>query len=382
MKLFECPACGQPLYFENTTCESCGRRLGYDPTVQKLAALASQGDQWRAFGVSEQVFRFCTNAEYDACNWLIPLEDAARYCAACRHNRTVPDLTIERNRLRWRRLELAKHRLFYTLMKLKLPLADRSRDPQGLAFDFLADPGEVSSGGPAILTGHDNGLITINIAEAEDAERERRRDAMGEPYRTLLGHFRHEIGHYFWNVLVRDDPSIEQFRLVFGDERQDYADALRRHYTQGPPGDWQDRFVTAYASAHPWEDFAETWAHYLHIVDTLETANAFGLKVKPKIGRGPELSAEIDFDPHEASDLNRLVDAWLPLTFAVNSLNRSMGQPDLYPFVLSPAAISKIGFVHERIYAWRGRPADGRGEGVLRAVIGGLRARVAAPKAG
>jgi len=205
---------------------------------------------------------------------------------------------------------------------------------------------------------------------------------MDEPYRTLLGHFRHEIGHYFWNVLVRDDPSIEQFRLVFGDERQDYADALRRHYPEGPPGDWQDRFVTAYASVHPWEDFAETWAHYLHIVDTLETASAFGLKVKPKIGRGSELSTAIDFDPHEASDVNHLVDAWLPLTFAVNSLNRSMGQPDLYPFVLSPAAIGKLGFVHDRIYAWGGRPADGRGEGVLRPVIGGSRARLAAPTVG
>jgi hypothetical protein len=381
MKLFQCSACGQPLYFENARCESCGRRLGYLPSVQDILALEPEGEQWRTLEDATGLFRFCANAAHDACNWLIPAQDADLYCVACRHNRTVPDLANEWNRVRWRRLERAKHRLFYTLLKLGLPLRDRSRDPQGLAFDFLADPSETSSGGPAILTGHDNGLITINIAEADDAERERRRHAMGEPYRTLLGHLRHEIGHYFWNVLVRDDPSLEQFRRVFGDERQDYGAALRRHYEHGPPPDWQERFVTAYASAHPWEDFAETWAHYLHIVDTLETANSFGLRVRPKIVRGPELSAEIDFDPHEVSDLNRLIDAWLPLTFAVNSLNRSMGQPDLYPFVLSPPAIGKLGFIHDRIYASRGHPAGAGGDGVLKAVIVGLRARVAAPKA-
>src|SRR5215217_8374908 len=322
MKLFQCQACGQPLYFENTSCESCGRRLGYLPSVETLTSLEPAETAWLALAVPGTRVRYCANAEYKACNWLLPAGDAGTYCTACRHTRVVPNLTEGQNLNRWRRMESAKRRLFYTLLKLGLPLTARPQDPQGLAFDFLADPAEGSPNGPSILTGHDNGLITINIAEADDAERERRRHSMGEPYRTLLGHFRHEIGHYFWNVLVRNDPSLEQFRLVFGDERQDYADALRRHYTQGPPGDWQDRFVTAYASAHPWEDFAETWAHYLHIVDTLETANAFGLKVKPKIGRGPELSAEIDFDPHEASDLNRLVDAWLPLTFAVNSLNR------------------------------------------------------------
>jgi hypothetical protein len=379
MKLFECSACGQPLYFENTRCESCGRRLGYHPAAQDLAALEPAGDRWRRFARADQLFRLCVNAEHDACNWLVPEDDARDFCVACRHNRTVPDLGDAWNQTRWRRLELAKHRLFYTLLRLGLPLADRSRDPQGLAFDFLADPNETSSGGPAILTGHDNGLITINIAEADDAERERRRHAMREPYRTLLGHFRHEIGHYFWNVLVRGDPSIEPFRRIFGDERVDYGGALQRHYERGPPPDWQERYVSAYASAHPWEDFAETWAHYLHIVDTLETASAFGLKVTPKIQRGPELSAEVDFDPHDMADLNRLIDAWLPLTFAVNSLNRSMGQPDLYPFVLSPATIGKLGFVHERIYAAKGHPTEGAGNRMLKAVIGGLRARVAAP---
>jgi hypothetical protein len=247
-------------------------------------------------------------------------------------------------------LEIAKHRLFYTLLRLGLPLADRSQDPQGLAFDFLADRAEVEDGAPRILTGHDNGLITINLAEADDAERERRRHSMGETYRTLLGHFRHEVGHYFWNVLIRDDPSIEQFRQLFGDERRDYGEALRAHYADGPKPNWQDEFVSSYAGSHPWEDFAETWAHYLHIVDTLETANAFGMRVRPRIRRGPDLAATVDFDPHHEEDVNRLIGAWLPLTFAVNALNRSMGQPDLYPFVLPQAVIVKLAFIHQRVH--------------------------------
>jgi hypothetical protein len=285
----------------------------------------------------------------------------------------VPALWCEQNLSRWRRLEVAKRRLFYTLLKLGLPLSTRPQDPQGLAFDFLADSAENSPGGPLILTGHDNGLITINIAE-------RRRHSLGEPYRTLLGHFRHEIGHYFWNVLVRNDLSLDRFRDIFGDERKDYGQALQAHYANGPKENWQEEFVSAYAGAHPWEDFAETWAHYLHIVDTLETANAFGVRVRPRIGHSPEPTVVIDFDPHHENDLNRLVEAWLPLTFAVNSLNRSMGQHDLYPFVLSPAVINKLAFVHERIHAVNGQPRSVSAEdNVLKAVIGSLRSPVAVP---
>ncbi|HEV2567014.1 MAG TPA: putative zinc-binding peptidase [Microvirga sp.] len=382
MKLFECQACGQPLYFENSRCESCGRRLGYLPGAQDISALEPEEEgRWRALALPDRSVRFCVNAEHDACNWLIPVEESDPYCRACRHNRTIPDLSIERSLSRWRRLETAKRRLFYTLLSLGLPLATRAEDPQGLAFDFLADPAENAPTGPSILTGHDNGLITINIAEADDAERERRRHSMGEPYRTLLGHFRHEVGHYFWNVLVRDDPSLERFRRIFGDEREDYGEALRAHYAHGPKENWQEEFVSAYAASHPWEDFAETWAHYLHIVDTLETAGAFGMKVRPRISRGSELAAEINFNPHLETDLNRLVTAWLPLTFAVNSLNRSMGQPDLYPFVLAPAVIAKLAFIHERIHAWSGRrQAEGDSHHVLKAVIGGLNSRIGAPQ--
>jgi hypothetical protein len=161
-----------------------------------------------------------------------------------------------------------------------------------------------------------------------------------------LGHFRHEIGHYFWDRLVSDGDALDRFRALFGDERQDYGQALQRHYADGPPADWQGRFVTAYAASHPWEDFAETWAHYLHIVDTLEMAGAFGMSTRPALTKGDELDAEIDFDPYRAAGIAQLVDSWMPLSVALNSLNRAIGQPDLYPFVLSSPAIDKLGFVH------------------------------------
>ncbi len=346
MKLFECQNCGQPLYFENTHCESCGLTLGYLPSRETVTALRPDAGMWTALAAPDRRYRYCANAMHGVCNWLIPAESADELCAACRHNRMIPDLTQPQNLVHWRMVERAKHRLFYTLLKLRLPLVTKARDPDGLAFDFL------SAGPLPVFTGHDNGLITINLAEADDAERERRRHQMGEPYRTLLGHFRHEIAHYYWTRLVDKSPSLGRFRELFGDERRDYVGALREYYTNGAPTDWSKRFVSAYASSHPWEDFAETWAHYFHMVDTLETANAFGLVVKPKPSRG--IVAKLDFDPHEG-DLNRLIEAWLPLTFAVNSINRSMGLHDLYPFVLSPPAIAKLAFVHERIRAQTGR---------------------------
>jgi len=162
----------------------------------------------------------------------------------------------------------------------------------------------------------------------------------------LLGHLRHESGHYFWDRLIGGQTkTLSEFRACFGDERADYGAALARHYAEGAPPNWQNAFVSVYAASHPWEDFAETWAHYLHIVDTLETARAFGMSVSPRAAHG-ELSAVVDFDPHNAAGINQLIDAWLPIAFAVNSLNRSMGQPDLYPFVLSPRTIEKLGFIH------------------------------------
>ena len=378
MKLFECQHCGQPLYFENIRCESCGRGLGYLAARETISALEEGKRGLRALAERKGRYRYCANAQHGVCNWLVSVESPEQFCAACRHNRRSPDLSQTENLTNWRRIELAKRRLFYTLLRLRLPLTTKLEDPEnGLAFDFLAPP---LDGAPAepVMTGHDNGLITINLAEADDSERERMRHRMGEPYRTLLGHFRHEIAHYYWDRLVRDAPGIEAFRQLFGDEREDYGAALQRHYANGPPPDWQERFVSSYASTHPWEDWAETWAHYFHMVDTLETASAFGMRVRPRVTKGADLSAAIDFDPHDAS-MERIIDSWLPLTFAVNSINRSMGIGDLYPFFLAPPVIVKLSFIHDRIHAMGAPRRGGPARGALRAVIASLQRGVVSP---
>jgi hypothetical protein len=390
MKLFECQHCGQPLYFENIRCESCGRSLGYLPSKEAISALeriqgkakeegANQDGAnqiWQALADPGARYRYCANVQQGVCNWLVDADSPENFCLACRHNRMIPNLSTPENLANWQKMEIAKHRLFYTLLKLRLPLATRTEDPDGLAFDFLEAPSEGMHTADPVLTGHASGLITINLAEADDSKRERQRSDMGEPYRTLLGHFRHEIAHYYWDRLVAQSPMIEKFREVFGDEGQDYSEALQRHYAEGPPGDWPERFVTAYASVHPWEDFAETWAHYFHMVDTLETAGAFGLRLRPKVSMGAELATVIDFDPHAAS-IGRIVMAWLPITFAANSINRSMGLNDLYPFVLTPPVIVKLAFIHECVHP-AGQPGA-LSKGALRAVLDGLKRAVGGP---
>jgi hypothetical protein len=375
MKLFECQNCRQPLYFENTRCESCGLTLGYLPARGTVTALRPDGEGLCALAEPTTCYRFCANSAHGVCNWLIPFEAPEEFCAACRHNRTIPDLSQPHNLARWRKIEVAKHRLFYTLLKLRLPLVTRTEDQEsGLAFDFIGeDPGA------RVVTGHAGGLITINLAEADDPERERQRFEMGEPYRALLGHFRHEIAHYYWARLVEPAPRIEEFRALFGDERADYKAALDQHYAQGAPPDWAEHYVTRYASAHPWEDFAETWAHFFHMVDTLETAAAFGLSVRPKVVRGTGLTASVDFDPHD-TDLEHIIQAWLPLTFAVNSINRSMGLSDLYPFVLAPAVIVKLAFVHQVIAMRRKPEARDRSASTIRAIVAGIRRTVGSPE--
>jgi len=344
LKLFVCQSCGNVLYFENRACERCGHRVAFLPEKETMSALEPDGDGWATLADKGNERMLCRNAEYDACNWLTDRGDTGGYCRACRHNGMVPDLSDPAQLAGWRELEVAKHRLFYSLIRWKLPLQNRSDNPEhGLIFNFLADD---PNSGQQVMTGHDNGLITIALTEADVIERERRRLEMGEPYRTLLGHFRHEVGHYFWDVLVRDGGKLDECRAVFGDDSVDYGQALQRHYAEGAPPDWQQNYVSAYATTHPWEDFAETWAHYLHIVDSLEMASEFGMEVRPKVDRDGELTTRIRFNPYEARDVQAIVDAWLPFTFAMNSVNRAMGARDLYPFILSPAVVAKLGFIH------------------------------------
>jgi hypothetical protein len=337
MKLFTCSNCQELLFFENTQCQHCGHRLAYVPRTQTLAALASEP--------SQEPLRLCQNYEqHDVCNWAVTRDSTDDFCESCTLNDTIPNLESPDARRAWVRLETAKRRLIYGLMELGLPIERRSTNGGGgLAFAFKA-----STPDEEVFTGHADGLITINIAEASSPFREDMREQMGETYRTLLGHFRHEIGHYYWDRLIKHSRRLEAFREQFGDDTIDYPGAQQRHYSQGVPADWQERFVSAYASMHPWEDWAETFAHYLHMVDTLDTAVAYGLALTPKAASGAPLpnvkTRRLHFD-----DFEELIAAWFPLTNALNSLNRSMGLADLYPFVLSPSAIAKLRFVHETI---------------------------------
>jgi hypothetical protein len=350
MKLFTCQNCNNPIHFDNTLCVNCKHRLGYLPRLCNMTALEPAGQAWSALADIGKSYALCANSKFDACNWLVPADEMSPLCAACRHNRKIPDLANPSNIARWQKLELAKRYLFYSLMRWNLPMPDRVEDPkEGLAFDFLSDEPLPDGSVKRVLTGHEYGVITINIAEADDGERERLRTAMGEPYRALVGHFRHEIGHYYWDRLVRDSDKIDRFRSLFGDEREDYGEALKRHYENGSPQDWQESFISGYAASHPWEDFAETWAHNLHMVDALETAHAFELSAKVPMGLASD-GMTIDFDSYAERDVPRLVKSWAPLTVVINSINRSMGQPDLYPFVLSTPVVAKLQFVNDAIH--------------------------------
>ncbi|GAB2769053.1 putative zinc-binding peptidase [Rhabdobacter roseus] len=346
MKLHTCSYCQNPLYFENSVCLNCQNSIGFNPDSLAFVTLTKQPKgTWANILNPQETYRYCHNADYGACNWLVPSHHPTVFCRACELNRTIPQLSKKKNLKNWRRIEVAKRRLVYSLLRLKLPLVSKHHDPDhGLAFDFLADvdPNQ------RVMTGHANGLITLNIEEANEYKRVRNKLNLGEKYRTLLGHFRHEVGHYYWDVLLKEGPALEAYRQLFGDERADYGEALQKYYQDGAPPNWAERFISPYATAHSWEDWAETWAHYLHLMDTLETAFTFGIHVGPQeIEASAEMKAAIKKDPYTVLDFERIVRMWLPLTFAVNSLNRSMGHPDFYPFIITPAIIQKLRFIHE-----------------------------------
>lgn len=352
MKTFYCDVCGSLVFFENVLCVKCNHVLGFLPDLLDLSALepaTEKENSWRALAAAahQQHYHQCQNwVEHQVCNWLVPSSDDNAYCASCRRNQTIPDLTVSGNRERWQKMELAKRRLIYTVLRLGLPLdGNPPENRPALQFNFLGDV----PGGPSVLTGHENGLITLNIAEADDAEREKRRVSFHEPYRTLLGHFRHEAAHYYWDQLIANSSRLPRFRELFGDETQDYSVALKNYYDQGAPADWQSRHVSAYAGAHPWEDWAETFAHYLHITDTIETAAGFGITLQPKHPDAKAMTTDARKISGNGNSFDQILKTWLPLTYALNSLNRGMGLPDLYPFVLSPPAIEKLRFIHETV---------------------------------
>jgi hypothetical protein len=352
MKMFSCD-CGNLTHFENVACVSCWSALAFLPEEMDLVVVVPDGRTEGLLRVqrdgSGDRYRMCRNGQqFGACNWLVKAGEEPELCLACRLNRIVPPLAEPGARTAWIDIERAKRRLVYGLLDLGLPVASKADDPEhGLAFAFL----EQQEGAPKIVTGHAGGVITLDIAEADEPYREHARQSLGETYRTLLGHLRHEVGHYYWDrFFAGDEDQLAAFRALFGDEHEDYPGALERHYAGGAPADWQTRFVSAYASSHPWEDWAETWAHYLHIRDLTQTAASFGMTTRPR-DQGGRLLREVAFragpSPADDRSFTELLRSFPPLTVAINALNRSMGLPDAYPFVLSEGAIAKMRFVHD-----------------------------------
>jgi hypothetical protein len=342
MKSFNCIGCGMMVFFENNHCVKCGRTLAFLPDSMTIEALDEKSpNQWLRLtpDSGSRLYRKCENAnKHHICNWMVSSEDDNVFCLACRLNEVIPDLSAEINIERWRKLELAKKRCLYTLRCLGLPTEGVSQENRpALRFRFLAS----TTTGATIATGHQGGIVTVNIAEADDDERERRRIRLHEPYRTLVGHLRHELGHYYWDRLIANSPHLTPYRELFGEETIEYQSSLQEYYRQGPASDWPQRTVTAYASAHPWEDWAETWAHYLHIYDTLETAGSFRLRIDSDAGASPV----------KISNFDEMFERWIPLSCALNAVNRGMGLPDLYPFVIPDVAVKKLRFVHDLILA-------------------------------
>lgn len=343
MKTFQC-TCGARVFFVNNRCMTCQRELSFLPDRGVLAAVEARDD-----GLIEQVgragdgYRRCGNQlDWGVCNWLIPSEEAETHslCQACRLNDVIPNLDVPGHRELWANVEQAKRHLVYTLNQLRLPVRSKAEVDWGMAFRLMQD-----GPGREVITGHADGWITLNLEEADAAKREQVRLSLREGYRTVLGHLRHEVGHYYWDLCVRDSHHLADFRALFGDERVSYADALDRHYADGPPSNWQEQYISPYATMHPWEDWAESFAHSLHMADTLETAGHFGLR-------------RDDGNPLGAArwDASTALTEWAEVTVALNALNRSMGMPDAYPFSLTPPIAEKLTFVAEVVRSFPSAP--------------------------
>jgi len=330
VKAYRCRVCDNALHFENSVCVSCGTNLGYSRAEREIVPVDEQGRYVDRAGL---VWHVCRNLNLHGCTWLSELEGGQ--CFSCDLTRIRPNDDDAEGLAHYPEAERAKRHLVAELDVLGFPLVGKDPatggDPaNGLAFDLLSSVAE------NVVIGHDDGVITIDLAESDAAYREKVRARLAEPYRTMLGHFRHEVGHYFEWQLVRGDELMTRCRKLFGDETADYAAALDRHYAQGPPAGWEASHISTYATMHPFEDFAETWAHYLHICDTVETASEYGLS---NVGPVSAFSSFRDV----------VTGIWVPLTVALNMINRSMGKDDLYPFVLSPGVLAKLRFVDDLV---------------------------------
>ena len=349
MRYFACAHCGNQIFFEHTHCQHCEHPIGFIAQEKRMSSFVIHADgTWQSFEpeLRQKKYKPCYNySHYETCNWVITADHSEIYCESCLLTEIIPPLDDPQNIVYWQRLEKAKRRFLYLTQRLNIfPRPKKSDDDRfGLRFHFL-----VPMNDQPVMTGHAHGLITLNAIEADVVFRETTREKMGENYRTLLGHFRHESGHYYFDLLQEFHPEVlDEFRHYFGDERQDYGMALKRHYEQGPPERWQDHFISSYASAHPWEDWAETWAHYLHMMETLETAYYASLRVD---GNGDTLnSMQFNESPIGGQNFEHILQNWVTLTFNLNALNRSMGLDDAYPFKLTEIVKDKLRFIHRHI---------------------------------
>lgn len=320
MKRLLC-VCGRAVYFDNHRCGNCGRQLAFDPASLTMLAEREIGE-----GLACCKNRISTIR----CNWVA--SPNADTCLSCATSQVIPALSKPENHARWRKLEQAKRRLIYDLLRLGLPV-----DPSRLRFVFKEDRRtNPDVHDDHVSIGHYDGVITINAAEADEVYREQMRQQMNEPYRTLLGHFRHESGHFYFNVVVSNELRDEA-RGLFGNELAPYDAALQDYYQNGPEPGWEERFISGYASAHPAEDWAECWAHYLHICAVLEAANTTELKA--------------------GTDVQNWQTEFIDLVIAVNEVLRSLGLPDAYPFVVTSTIADKIEFVRKAVSRFSDRPA-------------------------
>ncbi|MCA0239311.1 MAG: putative zinc-binding peptidase [Proteobacteria bacterium] len=358
MTPFACSRCQQTVFFENHQCGNCGARLGFVPGLLRLLAWAPDAAiDAPAEGDSGAPLRPCANSsQYGVCNWMLDAGDPHPLCRSCRLNLTIPDLSQPGHLDRWARVEQAKRRWLYTLLRLGLSPQPKQGpdDALGLGLHILAP----QPGAEPVMTGHATGLITLNLDEADDVRREMARAAFGEPWRTLLGHLRHEGAHYLHHRWIAGDAAAaDEFRAAFGDERADYGDALMRYHREGPPGDWASRYISAYASAHPHEDWAETCAHWLLVQDAVQTAGAWGLSLHSAAAQADPAQQPLQALPPD----QLLLSQWLPVAQFLNAMNRSLGLSDSYPFLLPPAVVHKMGVVARllgRAAAAGGAPAN------------------------
>ena len=348
MRVFTCDSCGQLVFFDNSQCLRCHAPLGYVHERRDVVALTEVApDHLVDLTRPVTAWQRCATQAVTGCNWLVPAGTDG-LCASCALTRTRPADGDSEGMAELRHGEMAKRRLIFQLAEVGLPIVPRDeRARRGLAFDLL------SSSETKVITGHDNGIITLDLAEADPEHREHLRQQLNEPYRTLLGHFRHEIGHYYWPILVDGPDAVDACRVLFGDDREDYAAAVARHYDAPPDLDrsWSGTHISRYATMHPYEDWAETFAHYLHVLDTLQTADSFGLGTTYASGqRRTRRPGAHPTRPDGTCSFGDVVDSWLELSYALNQINRSMGHDDLYPFVLAPTVIRKLAFVDHMVH--------------------------------